>query len=168
MSRIFMACSRRQPSLYRGGLIHRSGRPCAGHPRTFFLGKKIPMSGGRVYIMTQTDQNGTPYVGVTDDLARAWEHSRPTRKLHQTIRIAAARLCRTYEDMRLARQRERNLKRWRRSWKVGLILAQRSATNDKLFIIHNATAQPSRRGSEAVDMARFDRPSRARLRIYTD
>src|SRR5215472_3544654 len=127
------------------------------------------MSGGRVYIMTnrpkrhalrwRDGRSRPPSLGTP---------SRPTRKLHQTIRIAAARLCRTYEDMRLARQRERNLKRWRRSWKVGLILAQRSATNDKLFIIHNATAQPSRRGSEAVDMARFDRPSRARLRIYTD
>ncbi len=29
-----------------------------------------------------------------------------------------------YDDMRAARQRERNMKHWRRAWKVRLILAQ--------------------------------------------
>jgi putative endonuclease len=81
--------------------------------------------GGRVYIMTNRP-NGTLYVGVTDDLARrAWEHSAGLvegfTKKYGLQRLVYAEC---YDDMRLARQPERNMKHWRRSWKVRLILSQ--------------------------------------------
>ena len=97
----------------------------------FSQGKKIPMSGGWVYIMTNR-RNGTLYVGVTDDLARrAWEHRAGLvegfTKQYGLRRLVYAE---RYDDMRLARQRERNLKHWRRSWKDGLILAQNPNWDD--------------------------------------
>jgi putative endonuclease len=81
--------------------------------------------GGWVYIMTN-GPNGTLYVGVTDDLARrAREHRAGLidgfTKQYGLRRLVYAERC---DDMRLARQRERNMKHWRRAWKVRLILAQ--------------------------------------------
>ena len=80
---------------------------------------------GWVYIMTNRP-NGTLYVGVTDDLARrAWEHRAGLvegfTKQYGLRRLVFAE---HYDDMRAARQRERNMKHWRRSWKVRLILDQ--------------------------------------------
>ncbi len=83
------------------------------------------MPSGWVYIMTNRP-NGTLYVGVTDDLARrAWEH-RAGLVEGFTKQYGLRRLVFTerYDDMRAARQRERNMKHWRRAWKVRLILAQ--------------------------------------------
>jgi putative endonuclease len=70
--------------------------------------------------------NGTLYVRVTDDLARrAWEHRAGLvegfTKQYGLQRLVFAE---RYDDMRLARQHERNMKHWRRAWKVRLILAQ--------------------------------------------
>ena len=70
--------------------------------------------------------NGTLYVGVTDHLARrAWEH-RAGLVEGFTKQYGLTQLVFTeyYDDMRAARQRERNMKHWRRSWKVRLILDQ--------------------------------------------
>jgi putative endonuclease len=92
---------------------------------------KSRMTGGWVYIMTNRP-NGTLYVGVTDDLARrAWEHRAGvveglTKQYGLTRLVFAER----YDDMRGARQRERNMKHWRRSWKVRLILAQNPNWDD--------------------------------------
>jgi putative endonuclease len=80
---------------------------------------------GWVYIMTNRP-NGTLYVGVTDDLARrAWEHRAGivegfTKKYGLTRPVFAEH----HDDMRSARQREQNMKHWRRAWKVRLILDQ--------------------------------------------
>jgi putative endonuclease len=80
---------------------------------------------GWVYIMTNRP-NGTLYVGVTDDLARrTWEH-RAGLVEGFTKQCGLTRLVFSeyYDDMRAARQRERNMKHWRRAWKVRLILDQ--------------------------------------------
>jgi len=76
--------------------------------------------------------NGTLYVGVTDDLARrACEHRvglvEGFTKQYGLGRLVFAEY---YDDMRTARQRERNLKHWRRSWKVRLILEQNPSWED--------------------------------------
>ena len=68
--------------------------------------------------------NGTLYVGVTDDLVRrVWEHREGVVDGF-TKRNALKRLVyfECYEDIRDARQREQNLKHYRRAWKVRLIL----------------------------------------------
>jgi putative endonuclease len=76
--------------------------------------------------------NGTLYVGGTDDLARrAWEHRAGIvegfTKQYGLRRLVFAEC---YDDMRAARQRERNMKHWRRSWKVRLILDQNPSRDD--------------------------------------
>jgi putative endonuclease len=89
------------------------------------------MQGGWVYIVTNRP-NGTLYVGVTSDLARrAWEHREGVAEGF-TKRYGLKRLvyAERHEDIRIAIQRERNLKHWRRAWKVRLILADNPDRND--------------------------------------
>ena len=89
------------------------------------------MSGGWIYIMTNRP-NGTLYVGVTDDIARrAWEH-RAGLVEGFASRYGLKRLvfAERYDDMRIARQRERNMKHWPRAWKVRLIHAQNPDWDD--------------------------------------
>ena len=86
---------------------------------------------GWVYIVTNRP-NGTLYVGVTEDLARrAWEH-RPGLVQGFTKKYGLKRLvfAEYYDDMRSARQRELNMKHWRRAWKVRLILDQNPEWDD--------------------------------------
>jgi putative endonuclease len=81
------------------------------------------MSGGWVYIMTNRP-NGVLYTGVTSDLARrAFKHREGLAKGF-TKRYGLKRLVYTefFEDVRVAIQREKNLKHYSRAWKVGLIL----------------------------------------------
>jgi putative endonuclease len=81
------------------------------------------MAAGWVYIMTNRP-NGTLYVGVTDDIARrAWEHREGLIEGF-TKRYGLKRLVyvEPHDDVREARQRERNLKHYSRAWKVRLIL----------------------------------------------
>ncbi len=76
-----------------------------------------------VYFMTNRP-NGTLYVGVTDDLIRrTWEHREGVAEGF-TKRDGLKRLVHfeQYEDIRDARQRERNVKHYPRAWKVRLIL----------------------------------------------
>ncbi|HLN25412.1 MAG TPA: GIY-YIG nuclease family protein [Patescibacteria group bacterium] len=89
------------------------------------------MQGGWTYILTNRP-NGTLYVGVTSDLARRiWEHREGvadgfTRRYGLDRLVLVER----YEDIRIAIQRERNLKHWPRAWKVRLILDANPAWDD--------------------------------------
>jgi putative endonuclease len=68
---------------------------------------------GWVYILTNRP-NGTLYVGVTDNLARRiWEHREGVVEGF-TKRYGLKRLVcvEHHEDIRLARQREQNIKHW--------------------------------------------------------
>ena len=81
------------------------------------------MPGGWVYIMTNRP-NGTLYVGVTSDLARrVWEHREGVAEGF-TQRSGLKRLVYSewHDEIRAAIQREKNMKHWRRAWKVRLIL----------------------------------------------
>jgi putative endonuclease len=87
--------------------------------------------GGWVYILTNRP-NGTLYVGVTSDLARrAWEHREGVvdgfTMTHGLKRLVYAE---QHDDIRLAIQREKNIKHWPRRWKVDLILADNPDWND--------------------------------------
>jgi putative endonuclease len=81
------------------------------------------MHGGWVYIMTNR-ANGILYVGVTNDLIRRVGKHRLgivpgfTKKYGLKMLLYFER----YDDIRLAIQRERNMKHWPRAWKVRLIL----------------------------------------------
>ena len=75
-----------------------------------------------VYILA-SKKNGTLYIGVTSDLVkRVWEHKNDlvegiTKEygVHQLVYFES------HEDMATAIQREKQLKKWNRDWKVQLI-----------------------------------------------
>ena len=89
------------------------------------------MPGGWVYIMTSRP-NGILYVGVTSDIARrAWEHREGIvdgfTKQYGLKRLVYAE---RHEDIRIAIQREHNIKHWPRAWKVRLIVADNPDWDD--------------------------------------
>ena len=75
-----------------------------------------------VYILA-SGRNGTLYVGVTGNLARRVQQHREGAVPGFTRRYGVTRLVRAepYDDIRIAIEREKRLKRWRRAWKLALI-----------------------------------------------
>ncbi|MBV5296931.1 MAG: GIY-YIG nuclease family protein [Rhodoferax sp.] len=75
-----------------------------------------------VYILA-SQRNGTLYIGVTSDIVkRIWEHKNDVvesftqkYKVHQLVYFEQ------YTDMLAAITREKQLKKWNRSWKLALI-----------------------------------------------
>ena len=75
-----------------------------------------------VYILA-SKRNGTLYVGVTNDIVRrAWEHKSGAfngfakrYNVHQLVHVEF------HETMPDAIVREKQIKKWRRAWKVELI-----------------------------------------------
>ena len=84
-----------------------------------------------VYMMSNRP-DGVLYLGVTADLLRrVWEHregigSRFARRYNLTRLVWFE----PFEDITLALQRETSLKRWRRSWKVALIVRDNPGWTD--------------------------------------
>ena len=84
--------------------------------------REVKLRSGHVYVMTNR-RDGTPYVGVTADLARrAYEHreglAEGFTKQHGLKRLAYYEF---HEDIRTAIQREKTIKHWPRLWKLALI-----------------------------------------------
>jgi putative endonuclease len=87
--------------------------------------------GGWVYFLTN-HPNGTLYVGITNDLVRrVWEHKSGAIDGF-TKRYYLKRLVyfEAHDDIRAAIQRETNIKRWPREWKVNLIIEGNPEWND--------------------------------------
>jgi len=75
-----------------------------------------------VYILA-SKRNGTLYIGVTSELAkRIWEHKNGLVEGF-THRYQVDRLvyCEPFDDAESAITREKQLKKWRRAWKIELI-----------------------------------------------
>ena len=75
-----------------------------------------------VYILA-SGKNGTVYIGVTSDLVkRVWEHKQDLvegfTKKHGVHNLVYFEL---HDEMALAIQREKQLKKWNRSWKLRMI-----------------------------------------------
>ncbi len=75
-----------------------------------------------VYILA-SKRNGTPYIGVTNDLTRrTFEHKQGKgsvfTKRYEVHRLVYAE---EFSEVTQAIQRESNLKHWPRSWKIDLI-----------------------------------------------
>jgi putative endonuclease len=75
-----------------------------------------------VYILTN-ERNGTLYIGVTSDLVkRIWEHKNNLvegfMKRYSVHHLVWYEL---HENMNSAIEREKNLKEWKRAWKIKLI-----------------------------------------------
>jgi putative endonuclease len=81
------------------------------------------MSGAWVYITTNRP-NGTPYIGVTTNLARrAWEHREGiVEGFTRTYGLTRLVYAEQHDTILSAIQREKNMKHWKRAWKVRLIL----------------------------------------------
>ena len=78
-----------------------------------------------VYILA-SGRNGTLYIGVTSDLPkRAWEHREGVfegfSKQYDVRRLV---YCEIHETMGAAITREKQLKKWKRAWKLRLIEAE--------------------------------------------
>lgn len=76
-----------------------------------------------VYMMA-SGKRGTIYIGVTSDLvSRAIQHREHMLKGSFTDRYDVVRLvwCEPHDDAESAIRREKQLKEWRRAWKVELI-----------------------------------------------
>ena len=84
-----------------------------------------------VYILANK-KNGTLYIGVTSDLIkRIYEHRNELaegftkkHKVHQLVYFEQ------FEDIKLAIEREKQMKVWRREWKLELIEADNPRWED--------------------------------------
>jgi putative endonuclease len=89
-----------------------------------------------VYILA-SKKNGTLYLGVTNDLVRrVYEHKNNLvegfSKKYEIHHLVYFEVC---EDVRAAIQREKNIKKWRRQWKIELIEKSNPDWNDLYFEI---------------------------------
>ena len=77
-----------------------------------------------VYILA-SERNGTLYIGVTSDLAaRVWSHrSGEVEGFTKRYKIDRLVYAEFHETMLDAITREKQLKKWRRAWKLELIEA---------------------------------------------
>ena len=80
------------------------------------------MGSGYVYILA-SDKNGTLYVGVTSDLVkRIWEHKNDfVEGFTKRYGVHALVWYEEHQSIGDAIQREKNIKRWLREWKLDLI-----------------------------------------------
>ena len=85
-----------------------------------------------VYILTNT-RNGTLYIGVTKDIcARLAEHRLRKDPKSFTSRYSLTRLVHLerYDRITDAIDREKQLKNWKRAWKIALIEAANPGWDD--------------------------------------
>jgi putative endonuclease len=75
-----------------------------------------------VYVLA-SGYNGTLYIGVTSDLIkRIWEHrSDLVEGFTRRYRVHQLVYFEQYDSMNAAIAREKELKKWRRAWKIALI-----------------------------------------------
>lgn len=89
------------------------------------------MAGGWVYFVTDKPY-GTLYVGVTGDIARrSWERrSGAAEGFHKEYRLKRLGYAEYHDDIRQALQREKNIKHWKRVWKIDLIQSTNPTWSD--------------------------------------
>ncbi len=80
------------------------------------------MQSGYVYIMASR-RNGTLYIGVTSGLKkRVWEHKNDlVPGFTSKYQVHTLVYFEVYDNIRSAIIREKQMKKWRREWKIGLI-----------------------------------------------
>ncbi len=75
-----------------------------------------------VYLLA-SKRNGTLYTGVTSDLgARIWQHkNNQVEGFTQKYHVHTLVYYEVHQDMKAAIQREKQIKKWKRQWKLALI-----------------------------------------------
>ena len=110
--------------------------------------------GGFVYIMA-SGRNGTLYIGVTSDLVkRVWGHREGVSDGF-TRRYDCKRLVwfEQFGDIELAIQREKQMKEWKRAWKVKRIEERNLDWNDLYPTLFDAAvAAPGPRPSPGNEL----------------
>jgi len=84
-----------------------------------------------VYILT-SQRNGTLYIGVTSDLVkRVWEHQSDVAEgFTKQYQVHTLVWYEVHENMEGAIIREKQLKEWKRQWKIELIEKSNPYWND--------------------------------------
>ena len=84
-----------------------------------------------VYLLA-SDKNGTLYLGVTNDLVRrVYEHkTKATPGFSSRYGVNRLVWFEAYDDPENAIAREKDIKKWRRAWKVRLINRRNPNWND--------------------------------------
>jgi len=82
----------------------------------------IPIKPGYVYILA-SQKNGTLYIGVTADICcRIWQHKTGKKEgFSKKYGVHMLVYFEEYEVVREAIMREKQLKNWKREWKIALI-----------------------------------------------
>lgn len=91
-----------------------------------------------VYILANR-RNGTIYVGVTSRLKqRVWEHKEGVSQgFTKKYKIHLLVYYETYNDVRMAIAREKQLKNWKRLWKIELIEKENYCWRDLYYELTN-------------------------------
>lgn len=89
------------------------------------------MNKGYTYILASR-RSGALYIGVTSDLAkRVWQHKKSPIKSHtKKYNIDKLVYYEAHDDIVNAIEREKQLKRWHRQWKINLIEEHNTEWND--------------------------------------
>ena len=89
-----------------------------------------------VYILTN-ERHGTLYVGVTSDLpSRVWQHkSHVVEGFTATYDITKLAWYEAHASMDSAILREKQIKRWRRAWKIRLVEERNPEWRDLFYEI---------------------------------
>ncbi|MBA3678714.1 GIY-YIG nuclease family protein [Candidatus Saccharibacteria bacterium] len=89
------------------------------------------MKTGYAYILAN-DKNGTIYIGVTSDITkRVYEHKNHLRDgFTKNYSVEKLVWFEQYEDITDAIVREKQLKQWRRDWKLDLVEQSNPNWND--------------------------------------
>ena len=84
-----------------------------------------------VYILSNK-KNGTLYTGVTSNLIqRIWQHkSKLNQGFSKQYDLGKLVYYELHQDITEAIKREKNIKKWRRQWKIDLIEKQNPNWND--------------------------------------
>ena len=84
-----------------------------------------------VYILA-SKRNGTLYIGVTSDLVqRIWQHkNKMVKGFTKKYNVDRLVCYETHSNVESAITREKQMKKWRRAWKIRLIEGENSDWND--------------------------------------
>ena len=94
------------------------------------------MSNGQYYVyILASERNGTLYIGVTSDLVkRVYEHKNNlVEGFTQKYKVHNLVYYETTDDINSAITREKQLKKWKRTWKMELIEKNNPGWRDLYF-----------------------------------
>jgi putative endonuclease len=109
-----------------------TGLAC-GQPEDKLRPGPIPMASAMFYIyMLASKPYGTLYIGTTSDLVRRmWEHkNKVVRGFTKRYGVHQLVWFEVYESRDAALQREKQIKEWKRDWKINLIERENRHWND--------------------------------------